>query len=157
MATEKFGNLVTVRIPVPEDTEAIAQLSGQYGYAANIDQMARRLQAVATDPLHAVFVAQAPDGSVVGWVHISARKTLIAGLQAEIDGLVVAEPCRYQGIGKALLARAERWAQENGCPMVTIRSGEARAGAHAFCNQMGYDQLRTQRVFRKFVAVGKPK
>jgi hypothetical protein len=63
------GNTV-IRLAREEDAAAaagaaagaIAALSGQLGYPASKEEMARRLQALAADEAHAVYVAQDADG-----------------------------------------------------------------------------------------------
>jgi len=68
---------------------------------------------------------------------------------AELGGLVVDEARRGSGNGRALLAKAEGWAAENGCAMLRVRSNVQRAAAHQFYERMGYAVTKSQFVLEK--------
>ena len=53
------------------------------------------------------------------------------------------------GIGKLLMERAEMWAREHGCKIVSLRSNVIRERAHAFYERLGYKHVKTQKSFRK--------
>ena len=69
--------------------------------------------------------------------------------RVEVAGLVVDEKCRGRGIGRALMGRAESWAREHGCAMVSLRSNVIRSEAHAFYQGLGYSLVKTQHAFRR--------
>lgn len=135
----------------PTDAADIASLATQLGYPSEAAQIERRFALIAGDPDHAVFVAEAPAGRVAGWVHVHGRRLLEAEPFAEIGGLVVAEECRGQGVGHALMAEAERWAAEHGYGEVCVRSNTIRHEAHRFYQALGYRPVKSQQVFRKAV------
>jgi GNAT superfamily N-acetyltransferase len=135
------------------DAEAVAGLCGQLGYPSTRDEIAHRWARLAGDPAHAVFVAVG-DGRPMGWIHVAVRPLLEFDLSAEICGLVVDEASRGAGIGRLLLNAAERWALENGCGAVRVRSRIARARAHAFYERHGYVKSKTQHVFEKPLGPG---
>jgi GNAT superfamily N-acetyltransferase len=66
-----------------------------------------------------------------------------------IAGLVVDRGRRQQGIGRLLMAEAERWAREQGCSIVRLWSSKGRADAHAFYRRLGYADVKTQHAFAK--------
>jgi len=74
---------------------------------------------------------------------------LLADLGAEIGGLVVEEGWRGSGIGRRLMQQAEQWAQEQGCWAMHVRSNILRERAHRFYERLGYQSIKTQRVFRR--------
>jgi GNAT superfamily N-acetyltransferase len=113
MSTPPKAGAVRVRAATLADAAALAPLSGQLGYPATSEEIARRLRRILDDAEHAVFVAEAA-GRVAGWVHVFVSRTVEANARAEIGGLVVDEAARSQGIGRALMARAEAWAREKG-------------------------------------------
>ncbi len=134
------------------DAGRLAVLSGQLGYPATAKQIERRLATLQDDQEQAVFVFEA-DGTVMGWIHVAVRHLLETGTQAEIAGLVIDESCRGQGAGRALMSRAEQWAQSKGCPAVRVRSNVIRSRAHAFYEQLGYRVIKSQKVFQKELPV----
>jgi GNAT superfamily N-acetyltransferase len=140
---------VTIRPANAQDVEGIAVLCHQLGYPSSRGRVERRLLQVLQDEGHAVYVAEGPDGRVVGWVQVCARQLVVADLQAEIEGLVVDEGHRGGGIGRRLMAQAEQWARERGCQAVLLRSNIIREGAHAFYEGIGYEDIKTSKTFRK--------
>jgi GNAT superfamily N-acetyltransferase len=96
-----------------------------------------------------VFVAESPDGQVVGWVQACVRAVLVADRHAEVEGLVVDASWRGKGIGRALMKRAEQWARQRGCKVVRLRSNVVREGARPFYEALGYKVVKTQWAFRK--------
>ena len=140
----------TVRIATAADAEGVAQLSGQLGYPTTAEETVERLRSVSRYSEHAVFVAEA-NGKLVGWVHVFMRPSLTTEHSAEIAGLVVDEHCRGRGIGQALMSQAERWAMEQGCRMVTLRSNLKRLRAHAFYERLGYETVKISKSFRKIL------
>ena len=56
---------------------------------------------------------------------------------------------RRQGIGRALIACAEKWAKEQGINIVRLNSGGSRREAHEFYRAMGYDNEKMQVRFLK--------
>jgi GNAT superfamily N-acetyltransferase len=74
---------------------------------------------------------------------------LVADLYAEVGGLVVDENHRGRGIGRILMQHAEQWARGRGCETVCVRSNVVRERAHVFYQGIGYDNIKTQRMFLK--------
>jgi GNAT superfamily N-acetyltransferase len=131
------------------DAASVAGLSGQLGYPATTEEMAQRFAGIATDPNHAVYVAELSDERIAGWVHLYAWRLLVGDRRAEIWGLVVDATHRGKGIGGRLMSEAEAWAEAKGCRTVTLRSNIVREEAHAFYKRLGYRRLKTQHVFGK--------
>jgi len=67
----------------------------------------------------------------------------------EIGGLVVKDGLRGSGIGKSLLAAAEKWAFDQDCREMRVRSNIIRADAHDFYLGQGYQDNKKQTVFIK--------
>lgn len=151
---QKCDGQTTVRLATAEHTERIASLCAQLGYPASPGQIERRITRILQDRSHAVYVAERPNRSVVGWVHVCARDSLVADGQAEIEHLVVDEEYRRHGIGQLLVEQAERWACEKGCQAICVRSNVVREGAHSFYEKIGYAAVKTQRAFRKALWTG---
>src|SRR5260370_36985374 len=100
---------ITLRAATLEDAEALATLSDQLGYPATPAQVAHRLGLLRERPGNAIFVAETPDARVAGWGPVPGSYSLASDPNAPVARLVVDEHLRGQGIGRALLDRAERW------------------------------------------------
>ena len=149
MHTSPEPATVRIRLTEEHDAAAIAELSGQLGYPATAEQIVERLRSLSPPSHHAVFVAESPEGNVIGWIHASVQLLLETGMRAEVNGLVVAENHRGSGAGARLLAEAEEWARSRGCPMINLRSNVVRERAHQFYLLNGYEHYKTQKAFRK--------
>lgn len=68
-----------------------------------------------------VFVAEDDDGERVGFIHLQTMKDYFTGAQnCHISDLAVADGQDGKGVGRALLAFAERWAREHRCRHVQL-------------------------------------
>lgn len=130
------------------DCMEMARLSAQLGYPSDSEAVANRLAAIRSLTGHEVLVAAAGD-LLLGWVHVHGRHLVETDAFAEIGGLVVDLEARKQGIGKRLIALAEEWAASSGYTEVRVRSNGIREAAHAFYEQIGYENTKWQKVFSK--------
>jgi GNAT superfamily N-acetyltransferase len=143
--------LPKIRLVIPADVTALADLASQLGYPSTPEQVANRLDNLAGKPEeNAVLVAEI-DGRVIGWVHVHLYLLLVDDREAEIGGLVVDADLRGQGVGAQLMAAAEAWAGQHGCQSVYLRSNTKRTEAHAFYKKLGYNLIKSQYAFRKFI------
>jgi GNAT superfamily N-acetyltransferase len=140
---------VRIRRARQSDAARIAVLSGQLGYPATVRQMAARLKRALREKSGACFVAEANEGKVIGWVHVSVTPLLEVERRAEVNGLVVDEEVRSRGVGGSLLRAAEKWARKMGCKGMSVRSNVIRERAHGFYLREGYEHYKTQKAFRK--------
>lgn len=132
-----------------QDHARIAELAGQLMYASSANDITKRLEGMGESKEHAVFVARLAEEEIAGWIAVFVYRTVEADARAEVSGLIVDERYRSQGIGLRLLERAERWAREQGCRAIGLRSNVIRERAHAFYERQGYQHLKTQKSFRK--------
>ena len=140
---------IEIRNAKRADEEAIANLAGQLGYPSSVHETRERLVEILEDGDQAVFVAESADKEVVGWVHVFKTQRLIVEPFVEVGGLIVGEGLRGSGIGKALLAAAEVWAQGSGFASIRVRSNIIRVEAHSFYERLGYCCVKQQNVFYK--------
>src|SRR5262245_34008458 len=96
-----------------DDLDEVTELGAQLGYPNSIEDVKRRFSRIANDSNYAAFVAKSDSGKVLGWIQINFEPTsLVIGAGADVAALVVDENQRSNGIGKALLSKAEEWAIE---------------------------------------------
>lgn len=94
------------------------------------------------DPSQQVLLAQL-EGQVVGYVHTLLRERpaipiMVPARYAVVDTLVVDGACRRKGVGRALMAAAEDWAQEHGALYVELNVWTFNQGAAALYEELGY-------------------
>lgn len=85
----------------------------------------------------------------MGWIGVFVYRCMEADPRAEVNGFIVDERVRSQGIGSKLLARAEQWARDRGCVAIGMKSNVIRERAHTFYARLGYKHVKTQKAFRK--------
>lgn len=139
---------VTIRLAKQNDAEQIALLCTQLGYHAVEAQIQERLATLLLENDHALYVAQRPDGPLLGWVHVYRCHLMHTDPEAQIGALVVDEAVRRSGAGQRLMQAAEQWAREHNCWAIYLRSNLIRKDAHRFYERIGYE-IVTSSVFRK--------
>jgi GNAT superfamily N-acetyltransferase len=139
---------ITIRSARSDDAAELARLSSQLGYPSTSADLSARLELLSTRKDHEVFVAEGKT-ELVGWLHVLCDIHLESGDFVEIAGLVVDERHRGEGVGKTLLAAAERWARERGFTSIRVRTNVVRTRTHAFYAGAGYVLAKEQKVFVK--------
>jgi bacterioferritin-associated ferredoxin len=80
MDEESGRRQILIRNAVREDAAAIAELADQLGYPSQAADVAECLEKLMELEDHAVFVAQADEAGVVGWVHVRGAYHLMMSL-----------------------------------------------------------------------------
>jgi len=119
------------------DAPALAALLRELGFPASANTITSRLDTMLG--ASEVVLVAAQDGALLGLltVHITPvlhRPTPVGRLTA----LVVTERARGQGVGRALVAAAEKLLAERGCGLVEVTSNRRLTDAHAFYERLGY-------------------
>lgn len=129
---------IAIRLATLADSEALARLTTELGYATSPRQMERRLATIVGDLSYRTFVAC--DGDAI----VGLAGTRI-GPMYEIDqpygqimALVVAGAHRRRGVGVRLVQAAEAHFIERGAAVSIVTSANRRADAHAFYETHGY-------------------
>lgn len=138
---------VHIRSATMADGEALARLLGAMGYPAEPAAIEQRLQMLITDGGHNVVLVATVGILVAGVV----AGTLVPMLQHElplgrITALAVDEDQRGLGIGRRLVAAAERWFADRGISRLELTSAEQRSEAHQFFRKLGFREKRLRMV-----------
>jgi GNAT superfamily N-acetyltransferase len=146
---------ICFRQAAEEDAASVARLAGELGYATGEVAMQRRIRTVLASKADLLVVAVDSTGEAVGWLQAHAAHAVESGFRVEITGLVVSAEMRRRGVGRSLVARAERWAKRLSAKTMVVRSNASRAESHSFYPALGYRPAKTQVVYRKSLVVGK--
>jgi GNAT superfamily N-acetyltransferase len=96
----------------------------------------RRFRLLVAD-LGTDFYVAMVDGTTAGLVHVTYARQLTQGPAAALDRLVVAEAFRGKGIGRALLAFAQRRARKRGCATFSCALPAAARNRRRFLERSG--------------------
>ncbi len=151
MAKAATAEGIRVRKAERADITQLRELCRQLGYPSSEEQVRARAAAIETATEHALFVAEESGGAVVGLVDVFVSRTIESDPRGEIGGLIVDENRRSRGVGELLMARAEAWTREKGCGEMRVRSNVVRERAHAFYERIGYQHVKTQKTFSKYL------
>ncbi len=137
------------RNAVNEDIKALKELLKELGYDVGGNTLYHRIEDIR-DHGGEVIVASI-DGLVVGCVNALIDIRLAEGQTGEIVSMVVSAVHRRKGIGKGLISHAESWLKAKGCNTVRVRANAVRNEAHRFYSEMGFKEIKTQKIFTKRV------
>jgi N-acetylglutamate synthase-like GNAT family acetyltransferase len=130
----------TIRAARASDSVYIAQLLGELGYPASPDAVPARLAALSAERISIVLVAER-EGEVVGVITAHSIASIHDDEKVTwITTLSVSSAVRQGGIGRALVAAAESWAQACGSKRISVTTALHRAVAHTFYERLGYVQ-----------------
>ena len=128
---------IHLRPATPDDAPRIAALLTDEGYPAGPTDVVARLKRF-TEP-SAVIVA-ASEGEVLGFIAVHVMPRFEHGDRiARILALVVDAGVRERGIGRLLMAEAERIGREQGAAFTELTAGHHRPDARRLYESLGYD------------------
>lgn len=129
---------VTLRPATAADAERIAGLFTDEGYPAGPSDIVDRLGRFDSD-FSRVVVAD-HGGEVLGFVAVHALPRFEHSDRiVRVLALVVDAGVRERGIGRLLMAEAERIGTEIGAAFVEVTAGHHRADARHLYEELGYD------------------
>ncbi|MEW5916967.1 MAG: GNAT family N-acetyltransferase [Gemmatimonadota bacterium] len=129
-----------IRPAVASDSPHIARLLGDLGYPASPDAIPARLAALSAEGISIALVAER-EGEVVGIITAHSIASIHDDEKVTwITTLSVSSAVRQSGVGRALVAAAESWAQACGSKRISVTTALHRAVAHTFYERLGYVQ-----------------
>ena len=148
---------VTVRSATRDDAPAWIRMREalwpEYAPAWHATEVDKYFAGVLTMPLEVLVATD--DGRAIGFAELSIRP-YAEGCETDrvafLEGWYVAEEARRHGVGRALIAAAERWAESQGCTEFAsdaLLDNVASASAHA---ALGFAETGQIRCFRKPIA-----
>jgi GNAT superfamily N-acetyltransferase len=145
----KTARRLVIRRATVDDAADIVRLSTTLGYPTPLQEMCERVRIICSSPSELLITASFPEGEVLAWLQAHASHTVESGPRVAIVGLVVAEEARRTGVGRALVAESELWAESLGAKNLVVQSNVVRADSHVFYPAIGFAVAKTQHVYRK--------
>jgi GNAT superfamily N-acetyltransferase len=134
--TDRSG--VTLRLATPADADAIASLFTDEGYPAGPSDIVARLERFGSP--HSRVVVAEHDGAMLGFIAVHALPRFEHDDRIlRILALVVDAGARERGVGRTLMAEAERMGAELDVAFVEITAGHHRPEARQLYESLGYD------------------
>jgi GNAT superfamily N-acetyltransferase len=137
----------TIRIATESDVPALVPIIADWGYPSDEPAIAQRFARLNGSATDAVYVAEAADGAIAGWIHGSEHHSLASATFCEISGLAVARTHRKFGVGRALVESVRTWAAKRGLKKIQVHSNVIRQEAHPFYESLGFRRSKTQHVY----------
>jgi len=99
------------------------------------------IERVLADPRAVQLVAR-DGGAIVGVLTLLVFE-LPTGLKARIEDVIVDERARGQGVGEALVAEAQRLAEEAGAIAIELTTARQREAANRLYARLGFERRET--------------
>jgi GNAT superfamily N-acetyltransferase len=132
---------ITIREAVLNDAPEIAVLMCELGYETRRTEMETRLELILSNRAYKTFVA-VMDGSVCGMIGTLTHYPSYEhnDPSGRILALVTLSAARRRGIGRALIATAEKDFAQRGIKRVAVNTQLTREDAHKFYESLGYER-----------------
>jgi GNAT superfamily N-acetyltransferase len=132
-------HITAIRQAAKSDAPEIARLLTLLGHPTAESDVTERWKEWSAQG-NIVLVAVSPDGMLVGMATLHRMFVLHRPRPVgRISTLVVHERVRGHGIGRALVAAAERLLTKSGCGILEVTSNTKREDAHAFYMHLDYE------------------
>jgi ribosomal protein S18 acetylase RimI-like enzyme len=122
------------------DASALAHLMCELGYETTKSEMQMRAERIAIDERCRTFVA-VRDGKVCGMIcTVTYPSYEHNDPSGRILALVILRTMRRRGIGRALIATAEKDFAQRGVRRIALNTRLAREDTHKFYESLGYER-----------------
>jgi GNAT superfamily N-acetyltransferase len=130
---------ITIRPVDLRDAGVIARLVTELGYPTDEPHMRRRLERLLDEANRVALVAER-GGAVAGVIGVRVEGGYeFDGFIGRIDVLVVSEPARGKGVGRALVGAGEAWVRERGATRMFVTTAHRRTATHRFYASLGFE------------------
>jgi ribosomal protein S18 acetylase RimI-like enzyme len=131
---------LTIRATEMNDAAALAQLMCELGYETTKSEMHIRLERIGNDERCRIFVAVC-NGKVCGMIGTLTYPSIEHNdSSGRIVALVILRTMRRRGIGRALIASAEKDFAQREIRRIALNTQLAREEAHKFYESLGYER-----------------
>jgi ribosomal protein S18 acetylase RimI-like enzyme len=122
------------------DAVALAHLMCELGYQTTTAEMRQRLESILRDTRYRTFIAEV-DNQIAGMIGTFTYPSYEHNdLGGRILALVTSSGARRRGIGRALVATAEKDFTQRGVGRVAFDTRLTREDAHKFYESLGYER-----------------
>jgi ribosomal protein S18 acetylase RimI-like enzyme len=140
-----------IRVALPTDKSFILSLASRFSdfdlpewrAASEVDHTNRRLLQKALEqpePGSAVFVAEAENGKMAGFIHLETEADFFDGRShGYISFLGVDKAFEGQGVGQILLEQAETWTCQQGYALLTLYVFASNQRAQRLYQKAGFN------------------
>ena len=130
--------VLSIRPAEPADAEAIAALFTDEGFPAGPSDIVARLTRFSS--AHSQVLVAEHDGAMLGFIAFHAMPRFEHDDRiVRVLALVVDAGARERGVGRALLAEAERAGARLGAAFIEVTAGHHRPEARRLYEACGYD------------------
>lgn len=131
---------IEIRTAAPEDAPGLVPLLATLGYPTPAPVIAERIRALRDiDPSGTILLA-VREGQILGFATLHATPVLHRPTAVgRITGVAVTADAQGSGVGRLLVAAAERSFVDQGVSRMEITSGPTHLGAHDFYRHLGYE------------------
>jgi ribosomal protein S18 acetylase RimI-like enzyme len=131
---------LSIRVAEPNDAAALAQLMCDLGYETTQSEMQMRMERIGADECYRTFVAVL-DGKVCGMIStLTSPSYKHNDPGGRILALATLSTVRRRGIGRALVATAEKDFAQRRIRRIALNTRLAREDAHKFYESLGYER-----------------
>ncbi|STX42823.1 acetyltransferase [Legionella donaldsonii] len=132
--------MTIIRSAARQDATALLPLLKQLGYPQSLEEIENRIALFSEQDGYGIAVAER-DKKIIACIAWSTTMIFVSSkVRIHVEGLVVDNQYRGQGIGKKLMHFLEDYARAF-CPcIIDLTSGQRRAkdGSHDFYKKLGY-------------------
>lgn len=144
--------MVAVRLADRPDPDELFALFRDWDREYPFDRAVFDASLAKLDQKNTRLITAAENGKLVGYAQLTRRVDLGFAEYLEVVQLLVAETERGRGIGKLLMAEAERIAATEGVGIVKLSSRIQRSKAHVFYESLGYELAKVSKFYQKKLA-----
>lgn len=108
------------------------------GYDVSFEDLKARILQMQEDKNYIIFTA-VDDEKIIGFIGLQICIAFeVTGKAMRIIALAVARDFQGQGVGKALIQEAEKYANDNNVSIISVNSGIKRTEAHRFYEKQSF-------------------